>query len=63
MKHSMNPFCEIALEEAVKLKEKGTHKQQKTVLLIVKKNIQELLKKSLSYRLVEKLPMKRYVPL
>lgn len=23
VKHSMNPFCEIALEEAVRLKEKG----------------------------------------
>jgi len=24
LKHSINPFCEIAVEEAVRLKEKGT---------------------------------------
>ena len=32
VKMSMNPFCEIAVEEAVRLKEKGVEHRQKCVL-------------------------------
>lgn len=47
LKHSINPFCEIAVEEAVKMKEKGEVSEIVTVS-IGSGTIQESLRKSLA---------------
>ena len=47
LKHSINPFCEIAVEEAVKMKEKGDVSEIVTVS-IGGQSIQESLRKSLA---------------
>jgi electron transfer flavoprotein beta subunit len=47
VKHSMNPFCEIALEEAVRLKEKGIATEVVTVS-IGDESVKEVLRTSLA---------------
>lgn len=47
LKHSINPFCEIAVEEAVKMKEQG-HVSEIVTLSIGAMAVQESLRKSLA---------------
>ena len=49
VKMSINPFCEIAVEEAVRLKEKGLFQKSSLFLLVLKKRKS---KSALLWRLV-----------